>query len=134
MQGMECPGRVVWLIDDDPLMLRLGTRQLRSPDAEVRAFGSPVAALGALAEALPDAVVIDQQMPQLDGLATGRRMREAGFSGPMVLWTATESEQLWASASAAGFDGLFTKSTPLNMAILDQVRPRLPGERSREVA
>lgn len=131
---MELPGLTVWLIDDDPLMLRLGARQLRAPDAEVRAFDSPVAALGALAEALPDAVVIDQQMPQLDGLATGRRMRAAGFRGPMVLWTASVSDHLTACASAAGFDGLFAKSTPLNMDMFDAVRARVSGDRARDVA
>ncbi len=131
---MESSGLTVWLIDDDPLMLRLGARQLRSPDAEVRAFGSPVEALGALAEALPDAVVIDQQMPQLDGLATGRRMRAAGFRGPMVLWSASVSDELRTSASDAGFDGLFVKSTPLNMDIFETVRPGVSWDRTRDVA
>ena len=59
-----------------------------------------------------DAVVMDFEMPEMDGLDATRQLREIGYSGAIIAVTAFGSEKLKQSCFQAGCDDYLKK--PMN--------------------
>jgi len=80
--------RVV-VVDDDPLFLKTLTMNLEDSGLLVEGFTDGGAAIGAVAAgAPPAALLLDWQMPGLDGLEVLRRLRAAGVNAPAIFLTA----------------------------------------------
>ena len=69
--------------------------------------------------ASPDLVLMDLQMPELDGLGAIRELRSLGFAGPIVALTAHALADDRQRALAAGADGYETK--PVSMQRLGEI-------------
>ncbi len=85
----------VFVIDDDPAVLRLAKIILQTDGYQVNAFASPLAALAALADgdgAPPDLIVLDLSMPEMTGKDFYREARDAGFLKPVVIVSAYGAE------------------------------------------
>ncbi len=69
----------------------------------------------------PDLIIMDMQMPYLDGLAATRKIRETKHSGtlPIVAVSAYGADQFRAQAIAAGCDEYV--STPFEPTELEQI-------------
>lgn len=115
----------VMLIDDHPVV-RAGLRAILNafPDIEVVLEGSDGSAVEQLTDAdVPhiDVVVCDIQMPDVDGIAATRRVRE--LDGPPVLILTTYDTQADILAAVeAGALGYLLKDAPeetLHTAVLD---------------
>jgi two-component SAPR family response regulator len=65
------------IIDDEPLVLQGEANLIRrlEPDAEVHAFGSPMAALEYMRAAGADVAFVDVRMPQMTGVELARRLK-----------------------------------------------------------
>jgi len=72
----------VFLVDDDPGVLKALTRLLRVSGREVRAFASPQAFLSEHDPAAPGCLVLDVAMPQRSGLEVQQDLAASGSSGP----------------------------------------------------
>ena len=70
--------RTVLVVDDDPHIRQLLVFALEKAGLATREAGDGEAALAAVAEARPDLVVLDINMPKLDGLEVCRRLRAQG--------------------------------------------------------
>ncbi len=70
-----------------------------------------------------DIVLMDIQMPEMDGYEATRALREAGFKKPIVALTAHAMPEERARTLAAGCDGHMTK--PLNQTELIEIIKRL---------
>jgi len=70
--------RTVLVVDDDPHIRQLLVFALEKAGLRTREAGDGEAALAAVAEELPDLVVLDINMPKLDGLEVCRRLRAKG--------------------------------------------------------
>ena len=70
--------RTVLVVDDDPHIRQLLVFALEKAGLATREAGDGEAALAAVDEALPDLVVLDINMPKLDGLEVCRRLRAQG--------------------------------------------------------
>src|SRR5690625_5405839 len=78
----------VLVVDDDPGLLRLITLRLESGGFEVDTADSGKAALGQVTARLPDVVITDLRMDEMDGMALFARLREQHPTLPVIILTA----------------------------------------------
>jgi CheY-like chemotaxis protein len=90
-----------------------------------------LAVLRALALQRYDLILMDCQMPELDGYETTRRLRQIGSRLPIIAMTANAMTGDREACLESGMDDFVTK--PISMAILDGVLQRWLG-RDRELA
>src|SRR3954451_17285904 len=109
--GSDAPVRVV-VVDDDPLARRALREALTSGLAMTIAAeaASGAAAVAAVRDADPDVVVIDADIPGLDGLTATRRISESHPGLPVRVLAAHDDDQLALSALRAGASGFLSKA------------------------
>ena len=76
------------LIVDDSAMMRSLLRSVLSTDAQLEVAGTAVdgaAALQAVSTLAPDLLLLDVEMPVMDGLTTLKRLRAAGHRLPVIM-------------------------------------------------
>jgi two-component system OmpR family response regulator len=78
MPETEPMARTVLVVDDDPHIRQLLVFALEKAGLVAREAADGEAALAAVGEARPDLVVLDINMPKLDGLEVCRRLRAQG--------------------------------------------------------
>jgi signal transduction histidine kinase/CheY-like chemotaxis protein/HPt (histidine-containing phosphotransfer) domain-containing protein len=127
--GLRFSGRVL-LVDDHPINRRLGRILLEQLGVEVQEAVDGVRALEILGTQRFDLVLMDCQMPEMDGYEATRalRSREAGTGGhlPVVALTANAMTEDRDRCLAAGMDDFLTK--PLrDVDLLAVVRRYLPA-------
>ena len=78
----------VMVVDDSAVMRQVMTAILsREPDMEVVIAQEPFIAMRKMKEALPDVILLDLEMPKMDGLTFLRRLR-ASHAIPVVICSA----------------------------------------------
>lgn len=118
------------LVDDHPVY-RHGLAQLlaQEPDLEVAGeVGDSQAALAAVRELTPDAVVVDLSMPMTNGVQWVRELRGAGEEVPVVMLSMHDTSHHAVGALQAGAGAYVIKHEPFEL-ILAAVRAVLKGER-----
>ena len=124
-------GRIL-LAEDGLDARRLLARHLRAAGAEVETAENGLVAcelaLRAADAGTPyDLILMDMQMPELDGYAAAARLRAAGYRGPIVALTAHAMEDERARCLGAGCDGFATKPI-LRRTLIEVARAYLaPG-------
>lgn len=112
-------GRHVLAVDDNPLNGRLVRLLLEKAGHRVTLVEDGEAAIAAVAAGGVDAVLMDVQMPGIDGLEAARRIRRLGGEAaatPIVAVTANAGAAEAAACRAAGMTGFVTK--PIDRAEL----------------
>lgn len=98
------------LVVDDEQTIRLGfSVALRSAGFEVELAASGEEAIEMAEQVQPDCVLLDLRMPGMDGLQTAKRIREGGFTGPMVLSSAFADHHTAIEALRLGITDFLTK-------------------------
>lgn len=106
-------GRIRVLIADDQTLFAEGLMSLLGGDGRIDVVGhAPNGAVAVeLCEALqPDIVLMDLQMPEMDGIEATRRIKELAPDTAIVILTASPSEDDVRRAAAAGASGYLTKA------------------------
>lgn len=99
----------VLVVDDDAPVRRMLERTLAAEGYDVRAAADGGAALAAVEQSVPDAVVLDVAMPGMDGLAVARRLRGKGLATPILLLTARDAIGDRVAGLDAGADDYLVK-------------------------
>lgn len=93
----------VLVVDDDPVVQRLVRVTLADAGYEVAVASDGEEALRLASAASPDAIVLDLEMPRLDGRAAYRELRQRGVRTPVLILSAngahTARRELSAEAS-----------------------------------
>lgn len=100
---------VVYLLDDEPLMLRALSRLLRSHDFTVRAFDKVADFFELQRDGTPACLVLDMAMPDLDGLEVQQRLAETHDTIPIIFLTGRGDIPASVSAMKAGAEDFLTK-------------------------
>ena len=94
---------LILVVDDSPLQRKLAGRLIdREEGLEATYAASGSEALDAMAERLPDLVLTDLLMPDLDGLELVAEVHERYPLVPVVLMTASGNEEMAGQALSAG--------------------------------
>ncbi len=111
------PARIL-LAEDDPVNTAVATQMLRRLGHEVRAVPDGRQAVEALEHETYDLVLMDCQMPEMDGYSAAREIRARGFTLPIVALTASAMAEDRQAALDAGMDAHLTK--PIKLESLAQ--------------
>lgn len=99
------------LLIDDHALFRFGLQELleRRGIQVVAAVGDTAMGLRRVAETLPDVVLLDMRMPQLDGLEMLRRLRAAHPAMPIAMLTTSAEERDVIESLQSGAQGYLLK-------------------------
>ncbi|NLI28177.1 MAG: response regulator transcription factor [Acetobacter sp.] len=106
----------VMIVDDEPAIRRLLRMSLVSQSWRVTEARTGEVALSMVAEAVPDIVVLDLGLPDIDGVEVLRRLRSVHPTLPVVILSVRDDERGKVAALEAGADDYVTK--PFSMAEL----------------
>ncbi|GAA3508904.1 response regulator transcription factor [Dietzia aurantiaca] len=108
-----CPGVLrVLVVDDQPLM-RSGFSMMLSAEDDIEVIGDAAdgaAAIEACRELRPDVVLMDVQMPGMDGIEATTRIVDEGLSSVLILTTFDRDDYLF-DALRAGAGGFLLKNS-----------------------
>ncbi|TFZ08209.1 hybrid sensor histidine kinase/response regulator [Ramlibacter humi] len=133
--GLE--GRTILVVDDQPLNRAIARALGADMGLQVIEAAHAQEALDLIADGtIPDAVLMDVNMPGLDGITATRRLREMpGEAGrvPVLAVTANDSPAVQAAARDAGMQGVIAK--PIDPEALAQALVHMvAGDRQARVA
>ena len=106
---MSDSARTVFVLDDDADVRRALTRLLRSAGHQVRAFESPQAFLAESHDDIPGCLLLDLELPGIDGLELQRALVGSHCARPVVFLTGRGDIHASVSAMKAGAVDFLTK-------------------------
>ena len=99
----------VYLLDDDPSILKATRRLLDSAGWKVEAFTDPIRFLEHAAMHCPDLAVIDILMPEMNGLEVQERLRRVSPATRVIVLTSKDDPWVRIMAMNAGASAFFVK-------------------------
>jgi two-component system OmpR family response regulator len=109
------PQRVL-VVDDEDSMRDLVTTALEFVGFEVQSAADGFAALAAVPSFAPHLIVLDVNMPGIDGREVCRRLRDGGDTTPVIFLTARDAVDDQIGGFAVGADDYLTK--PFHLQVL----------------
>ncbi len=116
------------VVDDNAINLRVAGALLERLGATVEMATGGAQAVASALERPVDVVLMDLQMPGVDGLEATRQLRTAGFTAPIVALTASAGPETRQDCLARGMDECLTKPLQLERLrdVLAMVMARRP--------
>jgi DNA-binding response OmpR family regulator len=109
----------ILIVEDEESLLKLESILLTSKGYEVRGVPNGQAALSAIEEDLPDLVLLDIMLPEIDGFEVCRRIKNDDRTRhiPVIMLTAKKSREDMARGEKVGADWYITKPFKSAMVI-----------------
>ena len=108
----------VLVADDDPATVELLQEFLRGKGYEVLTASDGIEALQKVKEERPHLILLDIQMPKMDGLEVLRRLREIDKEVGVIMITGVNEQEIARKAMALGAFDYITK--PIDLPYLEQ--------------
>ena len=121
---------VIWLVDDDPAILRALERLLGTEGFETRSFLDAAGFLSAHDDALPGCAVIDLGLQTTNGLALQEELGQAGGFRPVIFLSGQGSIPTAVQAMRAGAVDFLTKPVEAER-LLSAIHSALALDRER---
>ena len=116
MTNLTTNNPYVAIVDDDAAIRSALGRALRMENYDVELFEDGASALRAVQLRAPAAIVLDLQLPDIDGLEVCRRIRRAGDATPILMLTARDAVNDRVEGLDVGADDYLVK--PFDLAEL----------------
>ena len=118
----------ILLVDDHPMM-RHGIRQMLELEDDFKIVGEAgngEEALSLIEPLQPDLVLLDNNMPQMNGIETLRRLRAMAYTGKVLLFTVSDAEDDIRDALRLDADGYLLKDMEPEL-LIPYIRDALNG-------
>ena len=112
---------MVFIIDDDVSVCKAMMRLMHSAGLSVQTFTSAQVFLSSVQPKESDCLLVDIQMPGMNGLELQRQLTRSGIRVPVIFITAFDDEQMRKQARQGGAAGYFRKPFD-DQALLDAIR------------
>ena len=106
----------ILLVDDDAFSRKLMSFYLKPMGVEVELLAGGMECLERVAAQTPDLILMDCQMPDMDGFETTRRLRASAYVGVILALTGNSDEETLRNCSECGMNGHMSK--PVDAAVL----------------
>jgi two-component system response regulator MprA len=103
------PNSRVAVVDDDAAIRSALARALRMENYDVDGYDDGLSALRAFQISAPDAIILDLQLPDIDGVEVCQRIRKAGDNTPILMLTARDAVNDRVEGLDAGADDYLVK-------------------------
>jgi FixJ family two-component response regulator len=107
--GYRGSGYIVAIVDDDAAMREALARLLRIHGIESRSYPAARAFLATLTSNLPNCLIVDIDMPGMDGMALQRELLNRSIRIPTIVITASDDENIAAKVLSVGARALLRK-------------------------
>ncbi|MEZ5307848.1 MAG: ATP-binding protein [Pyrinomonadaceae bacterium] len=106
----DLSGIAILVVEDNPVTAEITRRFLKKAGADVRVAESGKRSLGMIENSLPDVILMDCQMPEMDGYETSRLILErVSEPPPIIAFTATVSAADEDRRKQAGMTSVLSK-------------------------
>ncbi|WP_434702143.1 two-component system response regulator NarL [Pseudomonas sp. Z1-12] len=126
---MNAPLRHTLLLVDDHPMMRRGIRQMLELEDDLHIVGEAShgeEALTLIEPLQPDLVLLDNNMPQMNGIETLRRLRAMHYTGKVLLFTVSDAEDDIRDALRLDANGYLLKDMEPEL-LIQYIRDALNG-------
>lgn len=106
--------KTILLTDDDEDIIELVQLKLADSDYQLITARDGEEAVRTCMEKSPDLVLMDIDMPNMNGFDATRILRSKGFTNPIIILTASESEEDRKTADEIGINGYILKTRDLD--------------------
>ncbi|APE22939.1 MULTISPECIES: response regulator transcription factor [Streptomyces] len=114
MTGQHTEAERILIVDDEPAVREALRRSLAFEGYGTQDAVDGVDALARMESYAPDLVVLDVQMPRMDGLTAARRIRASGSTVPILMLTARDTVGDRVTGLDAGADDYLVKPFELD--------------------
>jgi len=108
--------KTLLIVDDDADLRGAVAEQLQAEDFATLEAGTGRAGVDAARDQKPDLILLDVDLPDLDGREACREMRQAGVTAPIIMLTAATADEDTVLGLESGANDYVTK--PYKLAVL----------------
>ena len=104
----------ILVVDDEPNIRDLLSQSLQFAGFQVRTVINGAQTISAVLEEEPDLIVLDVMLPDMNGFSVTKRLRDAGYTAPILFLTAKDETEDKIKGLNAGGDDYVTKPFSLD--------------------
>ncbi|MGO1768780.1 MAG: response regulator transcription factor [Microbacterium sp.] len=104
----------ILVVDDEPNIRDLLSQSLQFAGYQVRTVINGAQTISAVLEEEPDLIVLDVMLPDMNGFSVTKRLRDAGYTAPILFLTAKDETEDKIKGLNAGGDDYVTKPFSLD--------------------